>query len=71
MKKIVYCAPIDPPVISNITFYNTASSVTFYVPNISVNRYKTAENWENYARQIVKIVFRTIEQPKAIRNIRV
>lgn len=51
--KIVYCAPIDPPVISNITFYNTASSVTFYVPNISVNRYKTAENWENYARQIV------------------
>lgn len=55
MKKIVYCAPIDPPVISNITFYNTASSVTFYVPNISVNRYKTAENWENYARQIVKI----------------
>lgn len=51
--KIVYCAPIDPPAVLNDTFYEMSSNVTFYVPSISVNRYKTAVNWGKYANRIV------------------
>ena len=55
----VYCKPTTPP--STLldywgkwrTFYNNASGRKIYVPRASVNAYKTAEGWSDYADAIV------------------
>ena len=44
-----------PPTITNYTFYNTSNSLVIYVPEASVNTYKTAENWSDYASRIQAI----------------
>lgn len=48
--KEIYCKSSTPP-----SFYDyriLPSSVKIYVPTKSVNAYKTAEDWEEYADQI-------------------
>ncbi len=49
----VYCKPVTPPVLGRSAFFETPSSMAIYVPAASVDTYKTAENWSEYASQIV------------------
>lgn len=42
-----------PPVIYTNTFHGTPSDLKFYVPCSAVNTYRTANDWSNYASQIV------------------
>ena len=52
--KEIYWSPINPPVLeSNAVFDYIASNAVFYVPTESVNSYKTADVWKEYATQIV------------------
>ncbi len=51
--KVVYCKPTTPPSFSRNVFYSNASGRKIYVPRGSVNAYKNAENWSNYADAIV------------------
>lgn len=49
--KSVYCKPATPPrLYTNTTFNNNAK---IYVPTESVDAYKTATNWSEYADNIV------------------
>ena len=48
----VYCKPTTPPTAGNDTFYNNASGIKIYVPRNSVEAYKTAEDWSDYASSI-------------------
>ncbi len=54
----VYCKPTAPPTIGydkfygDGIFYETPSSMKIYVPAASVDAYKTAENWSEYASKI-------------------
>ena len=45
----IYCKPNTPP---NLDWRDIPSSIKIYVPTKSVNAYKTAEDWEEYADQI-------------------
>ena len=48
--KEIYCTPTNPPTLeSNKVFY----SIVLYVPRESVEAYKTADVWKEYANQIV------------------
>ena len=49
----VYCKPTTPPTLESYVFYQNASDRKIYVPSASVNAYKTATNWREYASQIV------------------
>lgn len=56
----IYCKATIPPTLGKLAFsYNGDENVTknidciIYVPNESVGAYKSAENWSNYASQIV------------------
>jgi len=54
----VYCKPITPPTAVSSAwgwsaFNNNASDRKIYVPRNSVEAYKTAEYWSNYASDIV------------------
>ena len=50
----VYCKAITPPTAGNNTFiYNNASGRKIYVPRNSVEAYKTASGWNQYASSIV------------------
>lgn len=52
--KEVYCTPIIPPILDGNTVFNSiASDAVFYVPKESLYEYKTAQEWERYAGQIV------------------
>ncbi len=50
--RSVYCKPTDPPSLGRYVFSNLWS-LKIYVPTASVEAYKTAENWSNYASQII------------------
>lgn len=46
---------VNPPTLDISAFYNNSSSRKFYVPADSVEAYKTADQWTNYADKIVAI----------------
>ena len=48
----VYCKPTTPPNIINDSFFNNASNRKIYVPRTSLNAYKTARVWRDYADSI-------------------
>ena len=48
----VYCKPTTPPTPAGWAFYNNANGRTIYVPTASVDAYKSADNWKDYADQI-------------------
>ena len=50
----VYCKATTPlAVVDYSTFYNNASGRKIYVPRESVEAYKTANGWKDYASAIV------------------
>ena len=51
--KEVYCKPITPPNGGNYIFINNAADRKIYVPRASVETYKSAKYWSNYADCIV------------------
>ena len=51
--KEVYCKPTTPPSAENHIFYNNASGRKIYVPTESVDAYKAARWWSDYADDIV------------------
>ena len=61
--KDVYCKAIIPPATTLgqwgnwYTFYGCSDELTIYVPMESVEAYKTAEGWSQYADQIVGFDF--------------
>ena len=48
----VYCKPTTPPTPAGGAFYNNANGRTIYVPTASVDAYKSADKWKDYADQI-------------------
>lgn len=44
-----------PPTLGNNVFFNISSNLVIYVPSESVETYKTATNWSNYASKIQAI----------------
>lgn len=48
----VYCEPTTPPTMGYDVFYNNASDWKIYVPSASVEAYKSAEYWSDYADYI-------------------
>ena len=56
--KTLYCRPINPPTLSNNTvFYSYPSDFTIYVPSGSVDAYKSAQYWSDFADRIVGYEF--------------
>ena len=53
----IYCEATTPPSIGYDVFYYNANSRKIYVPTESVNDYKTAEGWSDYADDIVAYDF--------------
>ena len=53
----VYCKPITPPTGSFAMFNSNASGRKIYVPTASVDAYKSAEYWKDYASDIVGTEF--------------
>ena len=51
--KEVYCKPTTPPSGGHSTFDNIASGRTIYVPRNSLEAYKAASGWKDYASDIV------------------
>ncbi len=49
----VYCKSTTPPIGNESMFNDNASERKIYVPHNSVEAYKTAEYWSNYASDIV------------------
>ena len=49
----VYCKPTTPPAGDNAMFFSNASNRKIYVPTASVEAYKSAEYWSDYADDIV------------------
>ncbi len=49
----VYCKPTTPPSGDSSMFYDNASGRKIYVPTASVEAYKAAKYWSNYAADIV------------------
>lgn len=50
--SVVICNPITPPSLGATVFGNTSPDLKIYVPDDSVEAYKTATNWSNYADKI-------------------
>ena len=51
--KYVYCKPTTPPVLgSSYVFYNNAAGRKIYVPAESVDAYRGAQYWSEYASMI-------------------
>lgn len=48
----IVCHATTPPTIASDTFGSNASDFAIYVPDASVDAYKTATNWATYADQI-------------------
>ena len=49
----VYCKATTPPIGGSDMFYNNAYGRKIYVPMESVNKYKSASGWSEYASDIV------------------
>ena len=63
--EFVYCKPIVPPSLeSTYVFNNNASGRKIYVPTESIEEYKAAENWCEYADVIVAYDFDPTEPGK-------
>jgi hypothetical protein len=46
--------PTTPPTVANANaFSNLPANTVFYVPAASLNAYKTANIWSNYASQMI------------------
>jgi hypothetical protein len=50
--KTVILNPVVPPSIGTTIFSNTHADLTIYVPDASVEAYKTASNWSTYTDRI-------------------
>lgn len=53
--RSIYCKPTNPPTLAydnRYTSFTFTSACTIYVPQASINRYKSAQYWSNYAGQI-------------------
>lgn len=48
----IYCKSIVPPALGYKAFIGISSSAKIYVPTVSVNAYKSAGNWSNFADKI-------------------
>ena len=48
----IYCNPTTPPILGSDVFYDNASGRKIYVPAESVDAYKEADGWKNYANEI-------------------
>lgn len=57
--EYVMMRPVVPPAIVNLTFLNTPCS--FYVPDDSLEAYKVANIWSQYANRIYPISKKTID----------
>ena len=66
----VYCEATTPPILGFSVFVNNASGRKIYVPTESVDAYKSAEYWSEYADAIVGYNFETGEEvmPDEMRN---
>ena len=53
--KSVTCKATTPPTLGSNAFDGTPSTIVIYVPAESVDAYKTATNWSNYADKIQAI----------------
>jgi hypothetical protein len=53
----VYCKAVIPPSLGSDVFVTNALERTIYVPAASVEAYKTAEHWSEYADAIVAYDF--------------
>ena len=51
--KEIYCKPTTPPIVNMSMFESNASGRKIYVPRNSVEAYKTAKGWKEYAEDIV------------------
>ncbi len=51
--KDIYCRAIVPPAINSNIFEGIGIEAKIYVPNVSVEAYKMANGWKEYANQIV------------------
>jgi hypothetical protein len=51
--KEVYCKPTTPPHVYSYAFSNNASERKIYVPYNSVDKYRAASGWKDYADDIV------------------
>ena len=51
--NVVYCKATVPPEFGGSIFRNSASHPTIYVPRASVDAYRAAEGWSEYANAIV------------------
>lgn len=49
----VYCEPVTPPTGGDFMFIDNASNREIYVPKTSVDAYKAADGWSDYASAIV------------------
>lgn len=50
----IYCTPTNPPTLDGNTVFNSiAPNAIFYVPRESIEEYKTADGWKNFADQII------------------
>lgn len=47
--------PVTPPVLQSNTFMGCSALTTIYVPSASVNAYKNADLWSNFATKIQAI----------------
>ena len=55
--KYVYCKPTTPPTGNSNMFDNNELGRKIYVPSSSLDRYKRANYWSNYAKYIVAYDF--------------
>jgi hypothetical protein len=51
----VTCEAITPPTLNGTSVFDYTNNCTIYVPSQSVETYKTATNWTEYASRIQPI----------------
>lgn len=68
--KVLVMRGDSPPQIASNTFVNIPSTAQFYVPNVSVEAYKTATNWSAYASRIKGISELPIDNPELYNEIK-
>lgn len=61
----VICLPTTPPVLDGTNVFTNANALLkIYVPDDSVNAYKSATNWSTYASRIYSMTQFDIDHPK-------
>lgn len=68
--KVLVMKATTPPTIKNNTFMQLPSSAKFYVPDESVEAYKTATNWSDYASRITPISQLGTDNPEIYEEIK-